>query len=49
MKELFKQNYYCTDIMYLYLICSITYGVNLYLDLQNIDKLNWIELNWKWY
>jgi hypothetical protein len=28
----------CTDIMYLYLTCSISYGVNLYLDLQNINK-----------
>jgi hypothetical protein len=29
---------YCTHIMYLYLNCSISYGVNLYLDLQNVNK-----------
>jgi hypothetical protein len=24
-----KQKYYCTDVMYLHLNCSISYGVNL--------------------
>jgi hypothetical protein len=39
-----KQNYFCTEIMYLYLTCSISYGVNLYLDLQNVNKFNSIQL-----
>jgi hypothetical protein len=40
--ELFnlKKKRYCTDIMYLYLTCSISYGVNLYLDLRNINIFN---------
>jgi hypothetical protein len=29
---------YCTDIMYLYLTCSVSYGVNLYWDLWNVNK-----------
>jgi hypothetical protein len=33
-----KDVHRCTDIMYLYLTCSISYGVNLYLDLQNVNK-----------
>jgi hypothetical protein len=27
-------------IMYLYLICSMSYGVNLYLDLRTANKFN---------
>jgi hypothetical protein len=29
---------YCTAIMYLYLTCSISYGVNPYWDLWNVNK-----------
>jgi hypothetical protein len=40
--ELFNSlsNYYCTDIMYLYLTCPISYDVNLYLDIRNVNKFN---------
>jgi hypothetical protein len=31
--------------MYLYLTFSISYGVNLYLDLQNINKFNSVQFN----
>jgi hypothetical protein len=35
---------YCTDIMYLYLTCSISYGVNLYWDLGNVNKFKFLEV-----
>jgi hypothetical protein len=31
--------------MYLYLTCSITYGVNLYLDLRNVNKFKFKRLH----
>jgi hypothetical protein len=31
--------------MYFYLTCSIFYGVNLYLDLENVNKFNSVHLN----
>jgi hypothetical protein len=38
-----KQTYYCTDVTYIHLTCSISYGVNLYLDLWN--KINSIQFS----
>jgi hypothetical protein len=29
--------------MYFYLTCSIAYGVNLYLDLRNVNTINSIQ------
>jgi hypothetical protein len=49
--QLFKQNYYDTAIMYLYLTCSMSYGVNLYFNLHienqfnSIQSLSFIESN----
>jgi hypothetical protein len=40
--ELFNfssKNYYCTEIMYLYLTCSISCGVKLYLDLRKVNTV----------
>jgi hypothetical protein len=52
---IFKQNYYCTDIKYLYLTCSIYYSVIKYLDLRNVKKfkfklpfcLYWLPHRWQ--
>jgi hypothetical protein len=32
--------------MYFYLTCSISYGVNLYLDLRNINKFKFKQHTW---
>jgi hypothetical protein len=41
--KLFNFSSKSTDIMYLYLTCSISYGVNLYLDLRNVNKFSLIK------
>jgi hypothetical protein len=41
--EMFNFSSNCTDIIYLYLTCPIAYGVNLYLDLQNVNKFSSIQ------
>jgi hypothetical protein len=41
----FEAKAYCTDFMYFYLICSVSYGVNQYLDLRNLNKFNSIQFS----
>jgi hypothetical protein len=41
----FQAKPHCTDIMYLYLTCSTSFGVNQYLDIWNGNKFNSIQFN----